>query len=74
MSYSLSINITCLNTHGIHVTANNSTTNNVMLFFVLDFKIASYNNCYSLITMLWTREENILCHYLFGNKIIQNFL
>ena len=24
--------------------------------------------------MLWTREENILPHYLFGDKIIENTL
>ena len=22
--------------------------------------------------MPWTREKNILCHYLFGDKIMQN--
>ena len=34
--------IGCLNIHGIHVTAHNSTTNNVVFFFVSDLKIA-YN-------------------------------
>ena len=24
--------------------------------------------------MPWTREDNIFCHYLFGDKIIQNWL
>ena len=28
--------IGCLNIHGTHVTANNSTTNNIVLFFVSD--------------------------------------
>ena len=27
-----------------------------------------------MITMFWTREENILPHYLFGDKIIENCL
>ena len=26
-----------------------------------------------IIAMPWKREENILCNYLFGDKIIQNF-
>ena len=38
------INIGCLNIHGIRVTANNSTTNNVVFFFVSDLKKVSYNN------------------------------
>ena len=43
--------------YGTHVTANNSTNNNVVFFFVSDLKIAYYNNYQSLITMPWTREE-----------------
>ena len=34
----------CLNIHGTHVTANNSTTNNVVFFFVLDLITVYYNN------------------------------
>ena len=34
----------CLNIHETHVTANNSTNNNVVFFFVLDLKIVFYNN------------------------------
>ena len=30
----------CLNIHGTHVTANNSTTNYVVFFFVSDLKIS----------------------------------
>ena len=52
----------------------NSFANNVMLFFVSDLKIVYDNNYYSSITMSWTREENILCHNLFSDKIIQNCL
>ena len=40
------INIGCLNIHETHVTANNSTTTNVLLvFFISDLKIV-YNNNY----------------------------
>ena len=38
------INKGCLKIHGTHVTANNSTNNNVVFFFVLDLKIVYYNN------------------------------
>ena len=62
-----------VNIHSTHVTANNSTNNNVF-FFVSDLKIVFYNNIYSPITKPWTREENTLCHNLFGNEIIQNCL
>ena len=34
----------CLNIHWTHVTANNSTNNNVVLSFVSDFKTVYYNN------------------------------
>ena len=34
----------CLNIYGTHVTANNSTNNNVVFFFVSDLKIVYYNN------------------------------
>ena len=34
----------CLNIHGTYVTANNSTNNNVVFFFVSDLKIVYYNN------------------------------
>ena len=37
-------NIWCLNIHGTHVTANNSTNDNVVFLFVSDFKIVYYNN------------------------------
>ena len=37
--------IGCLNIDGTHVTANNSTNNNVVFFPVSDFKII-YNNNY----------------------------
>ena len=56
------------------MTAHNSTTNNVVFFFVLDLKIVYYNNYLSLITMPLTREETFFCHYLFRDKIIQNCL
>ena len=32
-----------LNIHGTHVTANNSTNNNVVFFFVFDLEIIHYN-------------------------------
>ena len=38
------IYIGCLNIHGTHVTSNNSTTINVVFFFVSDWKIVYYNN------------------------------
>ena len=40
--YQLWINIGCLNIHGTHVTANNSTDNNVVFFS--DLKIVYCNN------------------------------
>ena len=39
------------NIHGTHLTAKNSTNNNVVFFFVSDLKIVSYNNNLSLIAM-----------------------
>ena len=36
--------IGCLNMHGTRVTANNSTNNNVVFFFVLNLEIVHYNN------------------------------
>ena len=33
-----------LNIHGTHVTAHNSTNNNIVFFFVSDLKIVYYNN------------------------------
>ena len=36
------IDIGCLNIHGTHVTTPNSTTNNVVFFFVSDLKIVNY--------------------------------
>ena len=62
-SYTLkkTVNIVCLNIHGTHVTTNYSTNNNVVYVFVSDLEIVSYNNYYSLITMLWTREEKMFC-------------
>ena len=38
------IYIGCLNIYGTHVTANNTTTDNVVSFFVSDLKIVHYNN------------------------------
>ena len=38
------LNIGCLSIHGTHVTANNSTNNNVVFFFVSDLKTVYYNN------------------------------
>ena len=43
------------------MTANNSTNNNVMIL-ILDQNV------------FYMREKNILGHYLFGDKIIQNCL
>ena len=64
--------IGCLNTYETRGTANNSTTNYDIYFFVSDFKIVYNNYYYSLITMPGTREEKYLCHNLFGDEIIQN--
>ena len=36
--------IGCLNIHETHVTANNSTNNNIVFFFVSDLKIVYYKN------------------------------
>ena len=47
--------IGCLSVNGTHVTANNSTNNNVFLFFVSDLKIVYYNN-FVQSTAFWERE------------------
>ena len=39
------------------MTADNSTNNNVVIFFVSDLKIVYY---YSSITIPWRRDKNIL--------------
>ena len=36
------LGIACLNIYGAHVTGNNSTTNNIVLFFVSASKIVYY--------------------------------
>ena len=36
----------CLNIHGTHVTANNSTNNNVVFFFLFEFENSIYYNNY----------------------------
>ena len=46
------------------MTANNSTNNNVMFFFLSDLKIVYDNNYKSLITVPWTREETYLASLL----------
>ena len=43
-SLRLCIHIGGLNIHRTHVTANNSTYDNVVFFFVSDLKIVYYNN------------------------------
>ena len=50
------------------------TTNNVVLFFVLDFKIVYNNNDYSSITIPWAREENICVTTYLEINIIQNII
>ena len=68
------IYIRCLNTHGTYVTANNSTNNNVVFFF---FRFESSISKQFLIlhhNALDKRGKNILPHYLFGERIIQNCL
>ena len=64
-----------LNICGTHVTANNSTNNNVVFFIVSYLKIVYYNNYSYLSTIPWTREEKIFyaTTYL-ETKIIQNCL
>ena len=60
----------CLNIHGSYVTANHSTNNNVVFFFVSDVKN------YTIITIdprsqcLGQERKSILRHYLFGDQII----
>ena len=53
--------IGCLNIHGIHVTANNSTNNKTVFFCASDSKIVYKNNTKTSITMPCTREEKLLC-------------
>ena len=60
----------CLNIHGTHVTANISTNNNFMFFFVSDLKIVYNNNYLSSITMPWTREEKYFASLLILNRLI----
>ena len=71
----ISTNKGCLNIHGTHGTANNSTTNNIEFFFVSDLKIVYYNKLSILDhNALDKKSKNILCHQLFGDKIIQKSL
>ena len=53
------------------MTVNNSPNNKVVFFFVSDLKIVYHINYQSSITK---RGKNILCHNLFGDKMIQNCL
>ena len=55
------IYIGCLNIHDPLVTANNSTTNNAVSFFVSDLETVYYNNYQSLISMPSPGEEKIIC-------------
>ena len=70
----LCVYIGCINILSTHVITNNSTNNNVF-FFVSNFKIVYYKNLLILdLNTLDMRGKNILPHYLFGDKIIQNCL
>ena len=60
--------IGCLNIHGNHVTANESTSNNAVFFFVSDLKIIYYNNNQFSITMPWTREEKYFASLLISRQ------
>ena len=53
--------IGCLTLHGTHMTAINSTNNNVVFFFVSNLKMIYNNNYLSSITMPWTRKKKIFC-------------
>ena len=67
-------NIGCLNMHETHLTANNSTNNNVVFFFVSDLKQNIKTTINPRSQCLEQERKNILRHYLFGDKIIQNCL
>ena len=49
-------------------------TNNVVFFFVSDLKTVSYKQLLILDHNVLDKRAKILCHYLFGDKIIQNYL
>ena len=67
----------CFNIHGTHVITNNSTNNNVVLFFVSDLKRVYYNNYINLITMPLTREvkyfESLIARQNNSKMCKQNF-
>ena len=52
------IYVGCLNIHGIHVSANCSTNNNAVFFYVSDQKLVYNNNNASLITIPWTMAQS----------------
>ena len=66
----------CLIIHGTRATANNSTYNNAVFFFVSDLKIGYYTittvNPWS--QCIGQERKNIFRQYLFGDKILQNCL
>ena len=69
------IYIGCLNIHRTLLTANNFTNNNVVFFFSFRFEIVYYKKQLILDhNALDTRGKNILRHYLFRDKGIQNCL
>ena len=53
--------IGCLDIHGTHVTANNSTNNNVVFIFVPDLKIEYYKQLLILDHNALDEREKIFC-------------
>ena len=68
------LDIGCLNIRGTHTIANNSTDNNVVFIYVSDWKLYTITTIIPWSQCLGKERENILCHYLFGDKLIQNCL
>ena len=60
--------IGCLNMHGIHLTTNTSTTNNVVLFFFQIWKYYTFTTINPLSQCLRQERTKNLRHYLFGDK------
>ena len=74
VNLSIDLYIRCLKIHETHATANNTTNNNLVFFLVSDLKII-YSQWLLILNhnALDKIGKNILCHNLFGDKIIQNY-
>ena len=64
LNLSLVDNIGCFNIKMIHVTAHNTSYNNVSFLFASDLKTVFSSNYKSSITMSWTRKDKYFASLL----------